>query len=254
VFPVGQGFKPISFRANAVPWLAQLTDDYVGEVYDDIDVRADLSAAHERVWAHVTSPGDWWTGAQRREIASLALAAFARSDAGTPDEPATDAMYRGQLPVGLAGAISRMTTHAHTLSESWYRQLIAGGLSELEYVEVCGVVSSVAAVASLCRSLGATLPELPRAQVGQPRRPSLELARSPRNWVPVATPAGTRAPVVEAYTAAPGEYDLLFDHLAPAQYMSSDEMSDLAWTRGTLSRPQTELVAGRISSLRQCFF
>jgi alkylhydroperoxidase family enzyme len=147
-----------------------------------------------------------------------------------------------------------MTTQAHTLSESWYLQLIASGLSEPEYVEMCGIVSSVTAVASLCRALGATLPKLPMAQAGEPRRPKLDLARSPRNWVPVAAPAGTRAPVVEAYTAAPGEYDLLFDHLAPAQYMSSDEMSDLAWTRGTLSRPQIELVAGRISSLRQCFF
>ena len=78
--------------------------------------------------------------------------------------------------------------------------------------------------------------------------------RSPRNWVPVAAPGGTRASVVEAFSMSPIEYNLLWDHLAPAQYMAIEQMSDLAWTRGTLSRPQAELLAGRVAALRQCFF
>jgi hypothetical protein len=46
----------------------------------------------------------------------------------------------------------------------------------------------------------------------------------------------------------------VWDVLAPAQYIADEEMVDLAWTRGTLSRPQIELVAARVAALRQCFF
>jgi hypothetical protein len=36
--------------------------------------------------------------------------------------------------------------------------------------------------------------------------------------------------------------------------MSNAQMADPRFTRGTLSRPQMELVAGRLSLIRECFF
>ena len=42
--------------------------------------------------------------------------------------------------------------------------------------------------------------------------------------------------------------------LSGAQYIPVDEMGELAWSRGTLSRPEMELVAARLSSARECFF
>jgi hypothetical protein len=226
-----------------------------GVVYHNIAaVRGDLVVAHQAVWQHVGRSGDWWTGAQRREAATISLAAFVDQSPTPPWVAVSDRFDHEHLSPSVVDAVYRMTAHAHTLTEPWYRALITDGLDEPAYVELCGIVSSVAAVASLARTLGSTLPEFPDATSGAPRRPALELGRSPRNWVPVIAPGGQRAAVVEAFGAAPGEFALLWDVLAPAQYIADEEMVDLAWTRGTLSRPQIELVAARVAALRQCFF
>ena len=84
-------------------------------------------------------------------------------------------------------------------------------------------------------------------------REATELAPATLNWVPVAAPADQTASVVQALSALPGEWDNLWQ-LAGAQYMSDAQMADPLWNRGTLSRPQMELVAGRISRIRECFF
>lgn len=217
-------------------------------------VRADLVAAHTAVWTHVSQPGDWWSGTQRREAATIALAAFLDRPPAPPWVAVSDRIEHHALPPVVADAVYRMSAHADSLTESWYRSLIEAGIDEPAYVELCGIVSAVSAVASLTRTLGSTLPVLPPAKSGEPRRPRLDLVATPRNWVPVIAPGGKRAPVVEALTAAPGEFALLWDQLAPAQYIADVEMVDLAWTRGTLSRPQIELVAARVASLRRCFF
>jgi hypothetical protein len=232
-----------------------------GHVSETVDMhgstdgmRADLSAAHDAVWDGVRAPGSWWTGAERRAAATVVLDAFADPDPQPPWVPASSTITVDGLAPVVVDALHRMTAHASTLTRQWYDALTTSTMSEPAYVELCGIVVSVTAVASLARSLGATLPPLPAALGGNATKHVPELDRSPRNWVPVAAPAATRAPVVEALSAAPGAFALLWDHLAPAQYMADHQMVDLAWTRGTLSRPQMELVAARVSLLRQCFF
>jgi hypothetical protein len=73
------------------------------------------------------------------------------------------------------------------------------------------------------------------------------------NWVPVAAPADRVAAVVQGLSAAPPEWDNVAQ-LSAAQYIPVDEMGELAWTRGTLSRAETELVAARLSAARECFY
>jgi hypothetical protein len=228
------------------------TYDHV--MYSDVAVRADLADAHARVWHAIAGPGDWWTGVERREAASVVIAAFGDLTPTPPWVPVVDRFPSVALSPAVVNALYRMTAHASTLTESWYRSLIDSGTTEPAYVELCGIVSSVTAVASFARSIGTVLPALPAAVAGKPARPLLELDRSPRNWVPVIAPGGTQAPVVEALSAAPLHMTLLWDYLAPTQYMADREMDDLAWSRGTVSRPQAELLAGRVSALRQCFF
>ena len=58
---------------------------------------------------------------------------------------------------------------------------------------------------------------------------------------------------MQALSALPDEWDNLW-RLAGAQYMSDQQMSDPQWNRGTLTRAQMELVAGRLSLIRECFF
>ena len=73
------------------------------------------------------------------------------------------------------------------------------------------------------------------------------------NWVPVAVPADQAAAVVQGLSAAPAEWDNVA-LLAAAQYIPVDEMGELGWTRGTLSRAEMELVAARLSVARECFY
>ena len=141
------------------------------------------------------------------------------------------------------------------MTSDLYRAAI-GELGELPYVELCAIVSTVAAVAHFCRNVGVPVPPMEAPVGGRPtgRRPE-RLAQAQFNWVPVAEPADQVAAVVQAYTAVPDE-DANTWRLAAAQYMPQQEMVDPGWRRrpGGLSRAQMELVAARLTVLRECFY
>lgn len=214
-------------------------------------VRDDLDAAHREVWSHVAESGRWWTAAQRRSAAVVVRAAFADASPLPPWAAAsTDAdRWLGrpapeELSAAVVDALYRMTAHAHTLTEQWYELLISRGVHEQAYVELCGIVTSVTSVCSFARIVGALLPPFPDAHdQTAPLREAVAWDRSPRNWVPVAPPGGARASVLEALSVSSLEYDLLWNHLAPPQYMSDVQMSDLAREQ---QRCRTQPSAGRI--------
>ncbi len=54
-----------------------------------VTVRDDLIDAHRLAWEHLASPGTWWTGAERIELAGTALLAIADSDPCPPWIPVT---------------------------------------------------------------------------------------------------------------------------------------------------------------------
>ena len=148
----------------------------------------------------------------------------------------------------------RLARHAGTITLEWYEQMVAEGVHPLEWVEVVGIVISVLPPVAFARAVGAPLPELPDEVPGPPSgREAAELAPATLNWVPVAAPADEVASVVQALSALPDEWDNLWQ-LAEAQYMSDRQMDDPLWNRGTLGRPQMELVAARLSLIRECFF
>lgn len=213
-------------------------------------VRADLVASHRASLAHVAAPGARFDAARRVQIAAVARDAFLAADPSPPwarsfGDPVLDGAYR-------------LARHAGTLTEQWYEQLVAGeppdGLHPLDWVEVVGIVVATVPPMAFARAIGAPLPALPDPQPGDPTgEEAEELAPATLNWVPVAAPADQVASVVQALSALPAEWRNLWQ-LAEAQYMSDRQMDDPRWTRGTLSRPQMELVAGRLSLIRECFF
>lgn len=209
-------------------------------------VRADLTAAHQASLRHVASPGARLTAAQRVRIADVAIAAYLDPEPSPPwvrpyGDPALDLAYR-------------LGRHAGTITATWHEQLIVEGFHPLEWVEVVGVVVAAVAPVAFARAVGNPLPVVPAAMAGEPTgREAAELAPATLNWVPVAAPADRTASVVQALSALPDEVDNMW-RLAEAQYMGNAAMSDPRWNRGTLSRPQMELVAGRLSLLRECFF
>jgi hypothetical protein len=221
-------------------------------------VRDDLAEAHRLAWEHIAAPGSWWNGAQRVELACTALTAIADSD---PVAPWVGVTSTGRLGSDLAAPITahdfvyRLARHAGTITVDVY-DVVSGEVGALPYVELCGIVSTVAAVAHFCRDIGVPVPPLPAPVEGEPTGARPDRVVQPRyNWVPVAEPADKVAAVVQAYTAVPGE-NLNNWRMASAQYMPVQEMVHPDWQRrpGGLSRAQMELVAARLTRIRDCFY
>ena len=219
----------------------------------EISIRPDLLAAQADAWRHVTSPGASWTGSERKAMAEIALAALDDPEPLPSWESPTQtgrAMPGAELlPDAVVDAMYLIARHAATLTDDWYRTQLASGIDPFAYVEMVGVVVSVAAVDGFFRSAGLERPALPPAVAGAPhgRHPEVEAAEL--NWVPVAVPADQQAAVVQGLSAAPAEWDNV-KRLAAAQYVPVDEMGELAWSRGTLSRADMEFVAARLSAAR----
>ena len=221
-------------------------------------VREDLAAAHRLAWEHLARPGSWWSGAERVELAGTALLAISDPDPLPPWVGVTSTARLGPdlvAPLVAHDIAYRLARHAGTMTVQVYRS-VAGELGELPYVELCAIVSTVAAVAHFCRNISIPLPPLPAPVDGPPTGERPEHLEQPQfNWVPVAEPADQVAAVVQAYTAVPGE-DRNTWRMAAAQYMPVDEMVKPDWSRrpGGLSRAQMELVAARLTKLRDCFY
>ena len=221
-------------------------------------VRQDLADTHAQVWDQLADPGAWWTGPQRVELARTVLFALDDDDVLPPwvsvtgsDRP-VDAVAAPPVAHDLA---YRMTRHAGTLTPA----IAAAAIDELDplpYVELCGLVSSIAAIAHFDRSAGLERRRLPEPREGEPsgEQPA-ELEDAEWNWVPVAAPADRTPAVVQAYTGVPPADGTTWQ-LAAVQYIPNGEMGDPAWRRRSdgLSRPEMELVASRVAQLRECFY
>jgi hypothetical protein len=221
-------------------------------------VRDDLAEAHRQAWEHIAAPGSWWSGAVRVELAGTALMAIADDDPLPPWVAVTSTSRLGSdlvAPGTAHDVVYRLARHAGTMTVDVYCAA-AGELGELPYVELCAIVSTVAAVAHFARNIGVVPPPLPAPIAGLPSGDRPEHLEQPQfNWVPVVVPADQVAAVVQAYTSVPGEQFNTW-RMADAQYMPQQEMVRPDWTRrpGGLSRPQMELVAARLTRLRDCFY
>jgi hypothetical protein len=234
----------------------------------NVSVRADLVAAQQAAWRQVTSPGASYGGAERWAIAAVALAALDDAEPLAPWVSPTQAGRTSALLASAAGVVLpdavvlpdvvvdatyRIARHAATLTEAWYREVLARGIDPVAYVELVGIVCVVAAVDGFYRAIGTQRPPLPAPTEGVPHGQHPQVEPATLNWVLVATPADQVASVVQGLSAAPAELENV-KRLAAVQYIPFDEMGDLSWNRGTLSRGETELVAARLSSARECFF
>jgi hypothetical protein len=223
-----------------------------------VKVRDDLAEAHRLAWEHLARPGSWWTAEQRLELARTAMRALADAES-LPPWVGVSTTARVPRPLDAPPAAHdlayRLARHAGTMTNDVYHATVAK-IGELPYVEVCAIVSTVAAVWHFSRNVGLPVAPLPPPAPDSPTGDRPERLEQPQlNWVPVAAPADTVAAVVQAYTAVPGEQVNTW-RMADAQYMPEGDMVDPAWTRrpGGLSRAQMELVAARLTKLRDCFY
>jgi hypothetical protein len=127
------------------------------------------------------------------------------------------------------------------------------------------VVSTVVSIDAFCRAIGAPPHPLPTPRPGEPKRYRPKAARKGPAWVamlPEGRPAGEEADlwnrsragnVIRALSLVPDEVRGLLD-LSRAHYLAPEAMLDLRRGTATLDRRQVELLAGRVSWLRQCFY
>ena len=246
--------QDISYRAALVP------------------VRDDFAAAHSRFWKRLASPGAWWTGAERIAIAAEVRHAWhcvlcqTRKEALTPAAVEGQHDHLGALPATAVDVIHRVVTDPGRLSRQWFEGTMAAGLSAEQYVELLGTLVSLVSIDSFCRGIGVPLHPLPEPQPGAPssyRPPGA--VQEEAAWVPmipVERATGAEADlyggqtvgnVIRAMSLVPDEVRTLYD-LSTAHYLPMGQVRDPSAVVGTLNRMQMELIAGRVSALRQCFY
>lgn len=239
-----------------------------------IPVREDLQAATQKAWDRLSRPGTWWTAAQRldiiaemrhaRECAFCAQCRESISPFG--QEGSHDDLAKLSPPV--VDLIHRLVNDCGRLTRAWFQQILDQGLEETHYVEVVGIVVNATAVDTLHRALGLPLPDLPSPEPGEPTRKLPDGARHRTSWVKTVSPKDATGELAAAWhtggekrfipnvhqalSLVPGEA-LSFAEYSSALYISKDMINDMTAGRA-ITRPQIELLAGRISALNECFY
>ena len=237
-------------------------------LYDDSDypVRADLAEIHGSQLERLGAPGTWGIGAQR-----LAVAAAARKagyEAGVLEKPEDEgAPVELELPEVASRVAQRVAVAPQEVDQAFYQAALADGLSDAEYTEIVGVVSRLSSFDVFARGIGVTLQPLPEPQPGAPSRERPAAAVIEQAWVPTvpnppdggetadALYGGKPKPyIMRALTLVPDEFRA---HIAleAIQYIQPDRIVDYAYQHHEgLTRPQVEVVAGRVSALNECFY
>jgi hypothetical protein len=236
-------------------------------------VRDDFADSHTRYWTRLTQPGAWFTSQQRIDIAKEVRAARVcklcgeRKEALSPSAVSGDHDHASELSPLMIDVVHRITTDAARLSEVWYQQVLADGLSEGEYIEVVGTVVAMVSIDSFAIGIGVPLRKLPAAGTGIPSGytpPRIE--RGSDAWVPMVpadnsdTPeadlwvAGRTGNVIRAMSLVPDEVRTLGE-LSGAHYLPHKLVREAGVDAGrALNRSQIEIVAGRVSALNECFY
>jgi len=222
-----------------------------------VSVRSDLCEAHTHAWQHLAAPGAWWTGAERVAIAAEARASARcalcreRKAALSPGAPVGRHASVSALPDAAVEAIHRIASDPGRLSKRWFVTLASQGLGDAAYVELVGVVSTLVSVDAFCRAIGVALHPLPEPQPGAPSRVRPADVGDHGAWVAIRP--GRVGNVMRALSLVPAEVRNLLE-LLEAHYFGPDRITDLGPTGRALDRAQMELLAGRVSALRECFY
>lgn len=242
-----------------------------------MDIRPDLATAQAEAWAGIGAPGTWWSGAERVAIAAETRHAAgcrhcaARKEALSPSMVGGEHDSLGVLPAPAIEAIHRIRTDPGRLGESWYRGVIAQGLSEERYVELVSVLAVTVAVDAFRRAAGLAPSPLPQARAGEPARRRPAGARLGVAWVATLLPDDCSADDPDLYQADPGPrrrgggYVHHALSLVPrsmmhwwdmfeVMYLPSAAMRDFGREYRAISHAQIELLASRVAALNQCVY
>ncbi len=237
----------------------------------DYRVRSDLAESHQRAWRAVAAPGTWLTAARRlavaAEIRRARDCAHCRriKDALSPNAVEGSHDSLGALGPAEVELIHRVVNDSGRLSEPWTQAVLDMGLEDGEYVEIVGLVAMVMVMDSCTRALGLADHAPPPPQDGEPSRYRPPGARKQAAWLPIVEPPdavdadGPMYPspkvgyIYRGLSLVPQSlrdyWDLVNFHYLPGEYVYQFDKTIRA-----ISRPQTELLAARVSALHQCVY
>ena len=235
-----------------------------------VQIRADLAAAHRRLWRHMAGPGTWLDGQSRVAVAAETRNAPAcalchqRKSALSPYRDDRTHDHLGALPETEVEMIHRIVTDPGRLKRAWYQGLLDDGMTEEQYVKILGVVCTTISVDTFARAVGMALPRLPEPVAGDPSKVRPSNATQGAAWVSWIAREdaagedletfGPEAPNVRrALSLVPAEAHS-FMEMGAAQYLSADQMRDFDNDPRVITRQQIELIAGRISAINQCAY
>jgi hypothetical protein len=238
-------------------------------------IREDLREANRKTWDRIAAPGAWWTGEQRVAIAAAVRSAPSCKLCAERKEAISPNAVRGEHDSEGTDAISeivvdtvhRIVTDQSRLSKEWMQSLAEHGISDSHYVELLGVVVAVVSIEALHRSLGLLPEPLPEPEAGEPSKYRPAGVSEGEAWVPMLGPKGRSEAdkdlfpplphvpnVLRAMSLVPDAVRCLHEQ-SRAYYMPVADVADPSTSGGkTLTRPQIELVAGRVSILNECFY
>jgi hypothetical protein len=216
-------------------------------VYDNIDVREDIADAHRQTWDALAQAGAFWSGVDRIEIAKQARAARSQRKelAFNRSYPAT------QLTAQAIEATRKIAADAGKIDRAWASQQVAS-LGAAAYAELVSIVAAVSAIDAFCEALGRTHEPLPEPHGGSCHAAQAESAIDIGGYLPMVDPwEGPN--VSRALSLVPSANQLFMNNVRSMYGGNGGGFNDMVWN-GPLSRPQTELLAARVSSINECFY
>lgn len=233
-------------------------------------MRTGLTESHERAWAAIAAPGTWLTAERRVAVAAeirraRSCAQCARLKAALSPNIQGEHDTLGRLGPADVELVHRVVSDPGRLTEAWSQSVLARGLSEEEYIEIVGIVAMVMVMDTFSRALGVPERALPAPQPGAPTRYRPPGAKKQAAWLALVEPADVVAEDGPLYPTPKASYiyralslvpqsmrdywALGFEHYLPSELVYRFDQSIRA-----ITRPQTEVLAARVSALHQCAY
>lgn len=235
-------------------------------------IRAGLSESYRQYWQSLSLPGTWFTGGERVAIAAEVRNALIcphcaqRKLALSPNSVKGEHLSAGALSENIVDAIHRVITDQSRITQTYVNENSAAGLSEQQYIELVGIAVTVFSIDEFNRGIGLDTEALPESVPGEPSMYRPKQAVHGTGFVAMIPPEGANgeeadlwhngvtANVLRALTLVPNAYRE-WAAVAAEQYLSMRGMVQFSDLPGrSINRMQTELVAGRVSSINECFY
>jgi len=238
-----------------------------------LPVRDDLAECHARALKRLSSAGTWYTGAERLMIAAESrnakkcLYCAEQKEALSPNALKGEHDSSNELSKPTIEVIHRIVTDTSRLTPSWLEKIYEQGVTDAEYVEIIGVVTTTISLDTFARTIGIEDLTLPLPVEGEPSRIRPASATNNMSWVPTvdvskATPEelglydqvnknNVRRALSLVTAEAAGFFNLV-DH----QYLDGAQIHNVEYEANAraISRAQIELLSSRVSALNQCYY